>query len=122
MVYEFCSTSKITFPGAGISAVASSPANLIDLKAFLKYATIGPDKLNQLQHARFFKSSAGLRLHMKKHASILKPKFDAVYETLDRELGDSGIADWTKPTGGYFLSFNTMPGCASKVVKMCADC
>lgn len=122
LVYEFCSTSKITFPGAGISAVASSPANLIDLKAFLKYATIGPDKLNQLQHARFFKSSAGLRLHMKKHASILKPKFDAVYETLDRELGDSGIADWTKPTGGYFLSFNTMPGCASKVVKMCADC
>lgn len=122
LVYEFCSTSKITFPGAGISAVASSPANLIDLKSFLKYATIGPDKLNQLQHARFFKSSTGLRSHMKKHAAILKPKFDAVFETLDKELGDSEIAEWTKPTGGYFISFNTVPGCASKVVKMCADC
>ena len=121
-VYEFCSTSKITFPGAGISAVASSPANLIDLRSFLKYATIGPDKLNQLQHARFFKSSTGLRSHMKKHAAILKPKFNAVFETLDKEFGDTGIADWTKPTGGYFLSFNTLPGCASKVVKMCADC
>lgn len=122
LVYEFCSTSKITFPGAGISAVASSPANLIDLRSFLKYATIGPDKLNQLQHARFFKSSTGLRSHMKKHAAILKPKFNAVFETLDKEFGDTGIADWTKPTGGYFLSFNTLPGCASKVVKMCADC
>lgn len=122
LVYEFCSTSKITFPGAGISAVASSPANLIDLRSFLKYATIGPDKLNQLQHARFFKSSTGLRSHMKKHAAILKPKFNAVFETLDKEFGDTGIVDWTKPTGGYFLSFNTLPGCASKVVKMCADC
>lgn len=122
LVYEFCSTSKITFPGAGISAVASSPANLIDLRSFLKYATIGPDKLNQLQHARFFKSSTGLRSHMKKHAAILKPKFNAVFETLDKEFGDTGIANWTKPTGGYFLSFNTLPGCASKVVKMCADC
>lgn len=121
LVYEFCSTSKITFPGAGISAVASSPANLIDIKSFLRFATIGPDKLNQLRHARFFKNSAGLQAHMEKHAAILKPKFDAVCETLERELGGCGIAEWTKPRGGYFLSFNTLPGCASKVVRMCAE-
>ncbi len=122
LVYEFCSTSKITFPGAGISAVASSPANLIDIKSFLKFATIGPDKINQLMHARYFKNSAGLRAHMKKHAAVLKPKFDAVYEVLTRELGGTGIAEWTTPTGGYFSSYNTLPGCAAKVVRMCADC
>ncbi len=120
LVYEFCSTSKVTFPGSGISAVAASPANLIDIRSFMRFATIGPDKLNQLQHARFFKGSAGLKAHMKKHAAVLKPKFDAVYKTLKEELGGTGIADWTTPTGGYFLSFNTMPGCAKAVVGMCA--
>ena len=119
MVYEFCSTSKITFPGAGIAAVAASPANLIDIRSFLHFATIGPDKLNQLRHARFFKNGAGLQAHMKKHAAILKPKFDAVYKTLERELGDTGIARWTTPQGGYFLSFDTIPGCAKNVVRMC---
>ena len=119
LVYEFCSTSKVTFPGSGISAVAASPANLIDIRSFMCFATIGPDKINQLRHARFFKGSAGLKAHMKKHADILKPKFDAVYKTLEKELGDTGIADWTTPAGGYFLSFNTMPGCAKAVVKMC---
>ena len=122
MVYEFCSTSKITFPGAGVAAVAASPANLIDIKSFLKFATIGPDKMNQLMHARYFKNSAGLKAHMKKHAAILKPKFDSVYKVLDEELGGLGIAEWTTPKGGYFLSFDTMPGCAGKVVKMCGDC
>ena len=122
MVYEFCSTSKITFPGAGVAAVAASPANLIDIKSFLKFATIGPDKMNQLMHARYFKNSAGLKAHMKKHAAILKPKFDSVYKVLDEELGGLGIAGWTTPKGGYFLSFDTMPGCAGKVVKMCGDC
>ena len=121
LVYEFCSTSKITFPGAGISALAASPTNLIDIKSFLKFSTIGPDKLNQLRHARFFKNSAGLRAHMKKHAEILKPKFEAVYKTLKEELGGVGIADWTTPPGGYFLSFNTLPGCAKKVVEMCGE-
>ena len=121
LVYEFCSTSKITFPGAGISALAASPTNLIDIKSFLKFSTIGPDKLNQLRHARFFKNSAGLRAHMKKHAEILKPKFEAVYKTLKEELGGVGIADWTMPRGGYFLSFNTLPGCAKKVVEMCGE-
>ena len=122
IVYEFCSTSKITFPGAGVAAVAASPANLIDIKSFLKFATIGPDKMNQLMHARYFKNSAGLKAHMKKHAAILKPKFDSVYKVLDEELGGLGIAEWTTPKGGYFLSFDTMPGCAGKVVKMCGDC
>ena len=121
LVYEFCSTSKITFPGAGISALAASPTNLIDIKSFLQFSTIGPDKLNQLRHARFFKNSAGLRAHMKKHAEILKPKFEAVYKTLKEELGGVGIADWTTPRGGYFLSFNTLPGCAKKVVEMCGE-
>lgn len=119
LVYEFCSTSKVTFPGSGISAVAASPANLIDIRSFMHFATIGPDKINQLRHARFFKGSAGLKAHMKKHADILKPKFDAVYKTLETELGGTGIADWTTPKGGYFLSFNTIPGCAKSVVKMC---
>lgn len=121
LVYEFCSTSKITFPGAGISAVAASSANLIDIKSFLKFATIGPDKLNQLRHARFFRSSAGIRAHMKKHADILRPKFEKVLEVLDRQLDGLGIADWTKPKGGYFISFNTLPGCARAVVQMCAE-
>lgn len=121
LVYEFCSTSKVTFPGSGISAVAASPANLIDIRSFMNFATIGPDKLNQLRHARFFKGSAGLRAHMKKHAAILKPRFDAVYQTLEKELGGTGIADWTTPKGGYFLSFNTLPGCAKAVVQMCAQ-
>ena len=87
----------------------------------MHYATIGPDKLNQLRHARFFKGSAGLLAHMKKHAAILKPRFDAVYHTLEKELGGTGIADWTTPKGGYFLSFNTLPGCAKAVVQMCAQ-
>ncbi len=121
IVYEFCSTSKVTFPGSGISAVAASPANLIDIRSFMNFVTIGPDKLNQLRHARFFKGSAGLKAHMKKHAKALKPKFDAVYKTLEKELGDTGLADWTTPKGGYFISFNTMSGCAKSVVQMCAE-
>lgn len=121
LVYEFCSTSKVTFPGSGISAVATSPANLIDIKSFLTYCTIGPDKLNQLQHARYFKNSAGLKAHMKKHAAILKPKFDAVFDILNRELGNTGLASWTHTNGGYFISFNTLPGCAAKTVQLCAE-
>ncbi len=122
MVYEFGSTSKITFPGSGIAAVAASPANLADIRSFEKYATIGPDKLNQLRHARYFGDLNGLMAHMRKHAEIMRPKFRAVYEVLDRELSAAGIADWTTPTGGYFLSYNTVPGCAKDVVRMCGEC
>ena len=121
LVYEFCSTSKISFPGGGISAVAASPANLIDIKGFLKYATIGPDKLNQLRHARFFKNSAGLAAQMQKHAALLRPKFEAVYAALHAELDGTGVGDWTEPRGGYFVSYNTPRGCAKAVVAMCAS-
>lgn len=121
LVYEFCSTSKMAFPGAGISAVAASPANLIDLRGALKYATIGPDKLNQLRQVRYFRNITGVRNHMAKHAAILRPKFELVEKVLEENLSGLGIADWTIPRGGYFLSFNTMPGCASKTVSMCAQ-
>lgn len=119
MVYEFSSTSKITFPGAGISAIATSPANLIDIKNFLKYATIGPDKLNQLMHARYFKNISGIKKHMKKHADIMRPKFEAAYEILEKELAGLNIASWSNALGGYFFSFNTLPYCATKIVDMC---
>ena len=82
---------------------------------------MGPDKLNQLRHARFFKGSAGLAAHMKKHAAIVKPRFDAAAQTLSAELEGAGIADWTSPKGGYSLSFNTLPGCARSVIKMCRE-
>ena len=122
LVYEFCSTSKISFPGGGISAVAASPANLIDIKGFLQFATIGPDKLNQLRHARFFKNSAGIAAQMQRHAALLRPKFEAVYAALHAELDGTGVGDWTEPRGGYFVSFNTPKGCAKAVVAMCAAC
>lgn len=122
IVYELTSTSKITFPGAGISALAASPANLIDIRRFLQYATIGPDKLNQLRHARFLKNPAGLRAHMQRHAALLRPKFETVQRVLQEELGDFGIAEWTKPSGGYFVSYNTPQGCAAEVVRRCAAC
>lgn len=119
MVYEFSSTSKITFPGAGISAVATSKNNLEDIKSFLKYSTIGPDKLCQLMHARYFKDIDGIYAHMKKHAEILRPKFEEAYKVLEKELGVCGIASWTAAEGGYFFSFNTMSHCAADIVKMC---
>ena len=119
LVYEFSSTSKITFPGAGISAIATSPANLIDIKSFLQYATIGPDKINQLMHARYFKNISGIKKHMKKHADIMRPKFEAAYDILAKELSGLNIANWTNALGGYFFSFTTLNGCATKIVDMC---
>ena len=121
MVYKFSSTSKITFPGSGIAAIATSHNNLDDIKKQLKIQTIGHDKLNQLRHARFFGDFNGMLEHMKKHADIIRPKFEAVLEMLDKELGDLGIAKWTKPNGGYFIGFDTMDGCAKKVVAMCKE-
>ena len=119
MVYEFCSTSKVSFPGAGISGVAASSANLIDLRKVWKFATIGPDKLNQLRHVRFFKDIHGMVEHMRKHANILRPKFEAVENILDRELGGLEIGTWTKPHGGYFISFDSLNGCAKEIVAKC---
>ncbi len=120
MVYEFCSTSKVTFPGSGISAVAASPANLADIKGFMQYATIGPDKLNQLMHARFFENIGAVKAHMARHAEIMRPKFAAAYDILERELAGTGIAGWTRASGGYFFSYFTLPHTASKIVKLCA--
>ncbi len=116
MVYKFSSTSKITFPGSGIAAIATSLNNLEEIKAQLSNQTIGHDKVNQLRHVRFFKDIDGMREHMKKHAAIIRPKFEAVLEILDRDLAPYGIGDWTKPKGGYFISFEAPEGCAKAIV------
>jgi DNA-binding transcriptional MocR family regulator len=112
----FASTSKISFAGAGVGAMAASPANIADAKRHLTVQTIGPDKVNQLRHVAFYKDFAGLRAHMARHAELLRPKFEAVGQIFERELG--GIASWTKPRGGYFISLDTLDGCASRVVSL----
>ena len=117
MVYKFTSTSKISFPGSGVAAIATSKNNIADIKKQLTLQTIGHDKVNQLRHVRFFKDLNGVKEHMKKHADILRPKFEAVLEILDRELGGLGIANWSKPMGGYFISFDAMEGCAKAIVS-----
>ena len=116
MVYKFTSTSKISFPGSGIAAVAASKANLDDIRKFITVQTIGHDKLNQLRHVRFFKNLDGIHAHMSKHAAILRPKFEMVEATLEKELGGLGIGSWTVPMGGYFISFESMDGCAKAIV------
>ena len=121
MVYKFCSTSKITFPGSGLAALGTSKRNLDYIKSVITIQTIGPDKLNQLRHVRYFKDINGMREHMKKHAKILRPKFELVQKRLNEELGGLGIGTWSNPVGGYFVSFNTLPGCASTVVSMCKE-
>ncbi len=121
MVFEFCSTSKITFSGAGMAAMASSLANLADAKKTLTLQTIGYDKVNQLRHARYFKNLEGMLAHMKKHAAIIRPKFEAVLSVLEKELGGLGIGEWTKPLGGYFISFNALEGCAKAIVAKCKE-
>jgi DNA-binding transcriptional MocR family regulator len=119
MVYKFASTSKISFPGSGIAAIAASLNNLTDIKKQLGMQTIGHDKVNQLRHVRFFGNMAGMTAHMRKHADILRPKFETVLEILERELGGLGIGSWTKPKGGYFISFDSMDGCAKEIVTRC---
>ena len=121
LVYEFCSTSKITYAGAGISAVAASQANLDDMKKSLTLQTIGFDKVNQLRHVRYFKDMNGIKAQMKKHADWMRPKFDAVLAVLDRELSGLEIGEWTKPNGGYFISFEAMDGCAKAIVAKCKE-
>lgn len=119
LVYKFASTSKISFPGSGIASIATSHNNLEDIKAQLKNQTIGHDKVNQLRHVRFFKDIHGMVEHMRKHADIIRPKFEAVEEILERELGGLGIGEWTKPKGGYFISFDSLDGCAKDIVARC---
>lgn len=121
MVYEFASTSKITFSGSGVSAIASSPANLDFIKKQLTIQTIGFDKINQLRHVRFFQDFNDVKLHMSKHAELMRPKFQAVLSILENELKPTGIGSWTNPLGGYFISLDVMEGCAKRVVAMCKD-
>lgn len=120
-VFMFTSTSKVTFPGAGVAAMAASEENLTGIKKQLGIQTIGPDKLNQLRHVQFLKDMNTIHAHMANHANIIRPKFDAVQEVLESELGDKNIAAWSRPKGGYFISLNTMDGCAKEVVEMAAD-
>lgn len=119
MVYKFASTSKISFPGSGVSVLASSLNNLQDIKKQLSIQTIGHDKVNQLRHVRYFNNIDGIKEHMRLHADILRPKFEAVLEILERELGGLGIGEWTKPKGGYFISFDSLDGCAKDIVARC---
>ncbi len=121
MVYIFGSTSKISFPGSGVSAIATSKKNLDFILSKMTVQTIGHDKINQLRHVRFFNGIDGLRAHMKKHAELLRPKFEAVLNELDQELTGLDIGTWVKPRGGYFISFNAMPGTAKNIVAKCRD-
>lgn len=121
MVYEFASTSKVSFPGSGISALATSKANLDDIKKQMTIQTIGHDKINQLRHVLFFKDINGLKAQMKKHADLMRPKFEAVLDVLDKELSGLGIGSWISPKGGYFISFEAMEGCAKSIVAKCAE-
>ena len=116
LVYKFASTSKISFPGSGIAMCAASLNNLEEIKRCLSVQTIGHDKVNQLRHVRFFKDIHGVVEHMRKHADILRPKFEIVEDILERELGGLGVGTWTKPCGGYFISFDSIPGCAKAIV------
>lgn len=119
MVYVFASTSKVSFPGSGVSAITTSLENMEHIKKFMTTQIIGHDKINQLRHVRFFKNIDGLNEHMEKHARILRPKFEAVLQILDQELSGLGIGSWIKPRGGYFISFESLPGCAKSIVAKC---
>jgi DNA-binding transcriptional MocR family regulator len=121
MVLIFTSTSKITFPGSGVAVMAASVNNINYYKKHIQFQTIGPDKLNQLRHVRFLKNLENIEEHMKKHAAIIRPKFQAVLDILEAELGGKNIAWWQKPNGGYFISLNTLDGCAKEVVSKAAE-
>ena len=119
MPVMFASTSKISFPGAGIAAIAASRNNITSILKRMGMQTIGYDKLNQLRHVRYFKNIDGIRTQMKRHADIISPKFQVVLDALEKELAPLGIAQWVKPNGGYFISLNVMDGCAARVVELC---
>ena len=121
MVFEFASTSKISYPGAGVAVMIASEDNINATKKQLGIQTIGPDKINQLRHVRYFKSVDGIKEHMKKLASTITPKFNVVLSRLDSEIRPLEIADWQTPNGGYFISLNTLPGCAKRVVALCKE-
>lgn len=120
-VFVYTSTSKISFPGAGIAMMAASKENINLIRKQMSVQTIGPDKLNQLRHVKFFKTMDNIEEHMRKHAEIIRPKFEVVLKILETELGSKEIAWWNKPNGGYFISLNTLDGCAKKVISMTAE-
>ncbi|MFD4560399.1 aminotransferase class I/II-fold pyridoxal phosphate-dependent enzyme [Streptomyces sp. NPDC058469] len=120
-VFVFGSTSKITLGGAGVAFFGSSPANVAWLRGYSAKRSIGPDKVNQLRHAMFLRDAAGVRAHMRKHRELLRPKFDAVLRILAERLGDTGLATWSAPRGGYFITLDVLDGCAREVVRRAAD-
>jgi len=121
MVYEFTSTSKVSYPGAGVAVIASSVKNIDHIKKIMGIQTIGHDKLNMLRHVRYFKNADGVNEYMKRHAQILRPKFEIVLDAFKNQLGDTGCAEWLSPKGGYFVSLNVMDGCAKRVVQLCKE-
>ena len=121
IVFQFCSTSKVSFPGAGIAAISASAANIADIKKKLTIQTIGHDKINQLRHVKFFKDQKGVQEHMMKQAAIIRPKFEMVEEMLTEEIASRGIGTWMHPLGGYFISFEALEGCAKKIVEKCKE-
>ena len=121
LVYKFTSTSKVSFPGSGIAAVAASKANLEDFRSYMQIQTIGHDKINQLRHVKFFKDQKGVQEHMMKQAAIIRPKFEMVEEMFTEEIASRGIGTWMHPLGGYFISFEALEGCAKKIVEKCKE-
>ena len=120
-VYMLASTSKVTFPGAGVAMIASSEKNIKYLKSMMTVQTIGYDKINQLRHVKFFGTYENLMEHMKKHRAIIEPKFKIVLDTLEKEIAPLGIGSWEKPNGGYFISFNALNGCAKRICQLCKE-
>ena len=121
MVFEFASTSKITFPGAGISVLASSEANIAYISKLFGVQLISHDKINQLRHVKYLKNKANTLELMKRHATVLAPKFQVVADMLDKEIAPCGFAQWNRPKGGYFVSLNTMPGTAKRALALCKE-
>ena len=121
MVFEFCSTSKVSFPGAGIAALASSDANIADIKKQMTIQTIGHDKINQLRHVLYFKNLDGIKAHMMKHAELIRPKFEMLDELMTAEIASRGIGSWINPVGGYFICFESLEGCAKDIVGKCKE-
>lgn len=121
MVFEFASTSKISFPGAGVAVMAASKANIAQIEKILGMQYISYDKINQLRHVRYFKNLDGIKAKMEEHRAIIAPKFKLVLDTLEKELAPLGISEWHNPKGGYFISVNTLNGCAKRVVSLCKE-
>lgn len=121
MVFEFASTSKVTFPGAGVSVFATSEQNMRHMLGLVTYQTIGYDKLNQMRHVKFLKNRQTTLAWMQQHAAVLRPRFMAVLDALDRDIAPLGIATWNRPKGGYFVSLDTLPGCARRTLALCKE-